>query len=136
MRAVEDAVAVLAAPLLLDEPDRGRFLASPQHRDVAADIIGPVAGQRRNAIEPNSHRGPSRSAGTGGAVPDTGGNVLMLPMGALSAPRQRKPLESHGLVTTARFHHAAWRRSCVAARSARAAGRARAAHRLASRHSC
>src|SRR5262249_34067609 len=35
------------------------------------------------------------------AAPDTGRNVLMLPMRALSAPRQRKPLESHDLVTSA-----------------------------------
>src|SRR5262249_35191563 len=42
-----------------------------------------------------------------GAVPATGQNTLRLPKCALSAPSQRKPLESHDLVTTPRVHHAA-----------------------------
>ena len=40
---------------------------------------------------------------TDGVAPDTGRNMLMVPMRALSAPRQRKPLESHGLVTRREF---------------------------------
>src|SRR5262245_52542035 len=44
----------------------------------------------------------------------------MLPMCALSAPRQRKPLESHDLDITARVHHVAWQRAAwpLAARAA------------------
>src|SRR5262245_64217468 len=49
----------------------------------------------------------------------------MLPTCALSAPRQRKPLESHDLDTTARVHHAARRRGGgLAARGGRPAARA------------
>src|SRR5262245_65818418 len=66
------------------------------------------------------HRAALRWPRTDG-VPDTGRNVLMLPMCALSAPRQCKPLESHGLVRTARVHHAPWRIGRVDARGARAA---------------
>src|SRR5262249_13690073 len=65
---------------------------------------------------------PPPSGRTGGvAGPDTRRNVLMMPMAHLSAPRQRKPLESHGSITTARFHYAARWRGGVAARGARAA---------------
>src|SRR5262249_39929123 len=71
------------------------------------------------------HRAALRWPRTDGG-PDTGRNVLILPKCALSAPRQRKPLESHDLDTTARVHHAARRRGDMAARGARAAGRARA----------
>src|SRR5262245_63395968 len=59
--------------------------------------------------------------GNGRRVPDTGQNTLMLPMCALSAPRQRKPLESHDLDTTARVHHGTRRRGSVAAGGARTA---------------
>ena len=55
----------------------------------------------------------------------------MMPKRALSAPRQRKPLESHGSITTPRVHHAARRRGGgVAARGARAAAGEAADHRV------
>src|SRR5262245_40211358 len=67
----------------------------------------------------------SRSASVMLRLPDTGQNTLMLPMCALSAPRQCKPLESHDLDTTARVHHADRRRGGrVAARGARSAAHA------------
>src|SRR6516165_3976001 len=66
-----------------------------------------------------------------GAVPATGQNTLRLPKCVLSAPSQRKPLESHDLVTTARVHHTARRRGGVAAGGAGAATRADATHRRA-----
>src|SRR5262245_28996437 len=79
-----------------------------------ARFIGSLINRR------GGHRAALRWPRTDG-VPDTGRNVLMLPMCALSAPRQRKPLESHDLDTTARFHIATWRRGCLVARGSRAA---------------
>ena len=43
-------------------------------------------------IKLGGHRARSRSAGAGGVVPDTGRNVLMLTMCALSAPRTAQAL--------------------------------------------
>ena len=81
------------------------------------DDLGQVAGQP--LAFGFGHAAPPQQ---GSAFPDTGQNTLMLPMCALSAPRQRKPLESHDLDTTARVHHAARRRGgSVAARGACAA---------------
>jgi hypothetical protein len=68
------------------------------------DDLGQVAGQL--LAFGFGHAAPPQQ---GSAFPDTGQNTLMLPMCALSAPRQRKPLESHDLDTTARVHHAARR---------------------------
>src|SRR6516164_5863304 len=79
-----------------------------------ARFIGSLINRR------GGHRAALRWPRTDG-VPDTGRNVLMLPMCALSAPRQRKPLESHDLDTTARVHYDARRRGGVAAWRARAA---------------
>src|SRR5262245_35808014 len=59
-------------------------------------------GAPRKLIAPN-HAAPPQQEG---AVPATGQNTLRLPKCALSAPSQRKPLESHDLVTTPRVHHA------------------------------
>jgi hypothetical protein len=80
------------------------------------DDLGQVAGQP--LAFGFGHAAPPQQ---GSAFPDTGQNTLMLPMCALSAPRQCKPLESHDLDTTARVHHAARRRGSVAARGASAA---------------
>ena len=84
----------------LDEP-----LVIAWRRVLAIEVIddlGQVAGQ------PLAFGfGQAAPPQQGSAFPDTGQNTLMLPMCALSALRQCKPLESHGLVRTARVHHAA-----------------------------
>ena len=94
----------------LDEP-----LVIAWRRLLAIEVIddlGQVAGQP--LAFGFGHAAPPQQ---GSAFPDTGQNTLMLPMYALSAPRQRKPLESHDLDTTARVHHAARRRGGRAGRS-------------------
>src|SRR4051812_17812184 len=100
----------------LDEP-----LVIAWRRVLAIEVIddlGQVAGQP--LAFGFGHAAPPQQ---GSAFPDTGQNTLMLPMCALSAPRQRKPLESHDLDTTARVHHVSRRRgSGLAARGASAAG--------------
>ena len=99
----------------LDEP-----LVVAWRRVLAIEVIddlGQVAGQP--LAFGFGHAAPPQQ---GSAFPDTGQNTLMLPMCALSAPRQRKPLESHDLDTTARVHHTArWRGGRVASRRARGA---------------
>src|SRR5262245_43900299 len=72
--------------------------------EVHAKVARAQQAQRESEVSRNRfgllerHRTDQRCRG----IPDTGRNVLMLPMCALSAPRQRKPLESHDLDTTAR----------------------------------
>jgi hypothetical protein len=90
----------------------GRRLRSPDpgRRSHTTSTIGPVGRARlRGRLKIRARQLLVLVVGHR-AAPDTGRNVLMLPMSALSAPRQRKPLESHDLVTTARVHHAARRR--------------------------
>src|SRR5262245_31843216 len=92
----------------LDEP-----LVIAWRRVLAIEVIddfGQVAGQP--LAFGFGHAAPPQQ---GSAFPDTGQNTLMLPMCALSAPRQCKPLESHGLVRTARVHLGSRRRGGVAA---------------------
>src|SRR5215471_20792476 len=85
---------------------------------VGAELAAALAGFRDDDEKGARHVAPPQHEG---AVPATGQNTLRLPKCALSAPSQRKPLESHDLVTTARVHHDARRRGCrVAVRGARA----------------
>src|SRR5262245_28138333 len=100
----------------------GQNLEEPEVDAERQDERGHHDHEQRG-VQERRHCPRSRSAATGVAVPDTGRNVLMMPMGALSAPRQRKPLESHGLDTSPRVHHAARRRGGgMAAGGAGAAG--------------
>src|SRR5262249_32675312 len=72
------------------------------------EIVAPRLERIAGGLDLRAHAAPPRWRRREG-VPDTGRNVLMMPMRALGAPRQRKPLESHDLDTTARVHHAARR---------------------------
>src|SRR5215831_8166166 len=94
---------------------------------VGAEPAASLAGFRDDDEKGARHRTPPQQEG---AVPATGQNTLRLLKCALSAPSQRKPLESHDLVTTPRVHHAARWRGGVAARGARAAGGQAAVYRF------
>src|SRR5215831_3568014 len=87
---------------------------------VGAELAAALAGFRDDDEKGARHRTPPQQEG---AVPATGQNTLRLPKCALSAPSQRKPLESHDLVTTPRVHHASRRRgdSVAGRRASRAA---------------
>src|SRR5262249_40634647 len=95
-----------------------RYATLPLELRLAAlclEIVAPRLERIAGGLDLRGHR----------AAPGffSAGNPLMMPKSALGALLQRKPLESHGSITTARVHHAARRRGGgLAARGARATG--------------